>query len=87
MQKYGQESFFHLCGGASLVAQTVKNLPTVQETQVRSLSQKDPLKKEMVFLSGKSHGQSSLLGYSPGGHKESDTPERLILSIPFKWSA
>ena len=21
-----------------------------------------------------------------GGHKESDTPERLILSIPFKWS-
>ena len=30
------------------MAQTVKNLPTMQETQVRSLSQKDPLKKEMA---------------------------------------
>ena len=31
---------------ASLVAQTVKNLPAVQETQVLSLGQKDPLEKE-----------------------------------------
>ena len=29
--------------GASLVAQMVKNLPPVQETQVQSLSQEDPL--------------------------------------------
>ena len=29
--------------GASLVAQTVKNLPAMQETQVRSLSPEDPL--------------------------------------------
>ena len=27
----------------SLVAQTVKNLPAMQETQVRSLGQEDPL--------------------------------------------
>ena len=33
---------------ASLVAQTVKNLPAVQETQVRSLGQEDPLEKEMA---------------------------------------
>ena len=33
---------------ASLVAQTVKNLPAVQETWVRSLLQKDPLAKEMA---------------------------------------
>ena len=33
---------------ASLVAQLVKNLPAVQETQVRSLGQEDPLKKEMA---------------------------------------
>ena len=33
---------------ASLVAQTVKNLPTMWETQVRSLGQEDPLKKEMA---------------------------------------
>ena len=30
----------------TLVAQTVKNLPTVQETWVRSLDQEDPLEKE-----------------------------------------
>jgi len=30
---------------ASLVAQTVKNLPTVQETRVQSLGRKDPLEK------------------------------------------
>ena len=28
-----------------------------------------------VLLPGKSHGQRSLVGYSPWGHKESDTPE------------
>ena len=32
---------------SSLVAQTVKRLPTMQETQVRSLGQEDPLEKEM----------------------------------------
>ena len=30
---------------------------------------------ERVFLPGKSHGQRSLLGYSPRGNKESDTIE------------
>ena len=30
-----------------------------------------------MFLPGKSHGQRSLVGYSPWGHKESDTTERL----------
>ena len=29
------------------------------------------------FLPGKSHGQRSLVGYSPWGHKESETTERL----------
>ena len=33
---------------ASLVAQTVKCLPTMQETLVRSLGQEDPLEKEMA---------------------------------------
>ena len=33
---------------ASLVAQTVKRLPTMRETQVPSLGQEDPLEKEMV---------------------------------------
>ena len=33
---------------ASLVAQVVKTLPETQETQVRSLGQKDPLEKGMA---------------------------------------
>ena len=32
----------------SLVAQTVKRLPTLWETQVRSLGWEDPLEKEMA---------------------------------------
>ena len=61
--------------GASLVAQTVKNLPTMRETQVPSLGREDPLEKGMaptsIFFPGKSHGQRSLAGYSPWGQKES----------------
>ena len=34
--------------GASLAAQTVKNLPAVWETWVRSLGQEDPLEKGMA---------------------------------------
>ena len=34
--------------GASLVAQMVKNLPVMQETQVRSLGWEDRLEKEMA---------------------------------------
>ena len=33
---------------ASLVAELVKNLPTMQESQVRSLGGEDPLEKEMT---------------------------------------
>ena len=33
---------------ASLVAQTVKNLPAMQETRVQSLGWEDPLEKEMA---------------------------------------
>ena len=33
---------------ASLVAQMVKNLPAVQETQLQSLGWEDPLEKEMA---------------------------------------
>ena len=60
-----------MCRWASLVAQSVKNPPSMQETWVRSLGQEDALEKEMqptpVFLPGKSHGQRSLVGYSPYG--------------------
>ena len=35
-------------GRASLLAQSVKNLPAMQETQVQSLGWEDPLEKEMA---------------------------------------
>ena len=38
--------------GASMVAQTVKNLPAMQETQVPSLGREDALEKEMATKSG-----------------------------------
>ena len=44
---------------------------------VPSLGQEDPLEKEMAtspgFLPGESHGQRSLVGYSPWSRQESDT--------------
>ena len=36
-----------------------------------------------VFLPGESHGQRSPVGYSPRGHKESDTTERLHFHFYF----
>ena len=51
----------------------VKNMLVTQDTQVQSLDRKEPLEKGMattsVFLPGESHGQRSLVGYSPWGHR------------------
>ena len=43
----------------------LKNTPAKEETQVRALGLEDPLQPTPVFLPGKSHGQRSLVGYSP----------------------
>ena len=55
--------------GASPVAQTVKKLSAMQETQFRSLVQKDPLEKGMAthssILAREFHGQRRLAGYNP----------------------
>ena len=63
----------HTFNQASLVAQTVKNLPAMQETWVLSLSLEDPQRREWlptpVFLPEKFHGQKSLVGHSPLGCK------------------
>ena len=58
----------------------VKNPPASvgdAASKVASLNGEGPLEKEMakwqltpVFLPEKSHGQRSLAGYSPDGHKE-----------------
>ena len=54
----------------------------MQETQVWFLGQKDPLEEGMATHSSilaweKSHGPSSLAGYSPWGHKELGMTEQL----------
>ena len=63
------------------MAQTVKRLSPMWETQVRAVGWEDPLEEEMAIhsstLPGKSHGQRSLVGYSLWGRKESGTTERL----------
>ena len=72
-------------GGTSLVAQTVKCLPTMWENQVQSLGWEDLLEKEMAT-------HSSILAWEipwtekPArlqsmGHKESDTTERLYFDF------
>ena len=73
------------------MAQTVKHLPTLRETQIQSLGCEDLLEKEMattpVFLPGKSHGRWNLVGFSPWGRKESDMTERLhFTSLSIFWT-
>ena len=53
----------------SLVAQTVKHLPAMQERRKR-------WHPTPVLLPGESHGWRSLVGCSPWGHEESDITER-----------
>ena len=63
----------------SLVAQTVKNLPAMQETQIQSQGWENPLEKGMAthssILAWKVPRTEELGQYSPWGHKESDMTE------------
>ena len=56
-----------------MVAQMVKRLREMRETQVRSLGREDPWRRKWqptpIFLPRKSHGLRSLVGYSPRGHR------------------
>ena len=56
-----------------------------QEMRVRSLGREDPWRRKWhptpVFLPGESHGQRSLVGYSPWGCKELDTTEHACTMI------
>ena len=62
----------------------VKDLPTIQETQIPSLGWEDPLEKGMATHSSipawKIPWTEEPGSYSPWGGKESDTTERLTLS-------
>ena len=62
------------------VAQMVRNLRAMQETQVQALGREDPLQKGMatpVFLPGEPHGRRTLVDYTLWCCKESDTTEEL----------
>ena len=58
------------------MAQMVKNLPGMQQAwgSFPGSGRKNPWRRERlptpVFFPGESHGQVSLAGYSPWGHKE-----------------
>ena len=69
--------------GASLLTQTVKNLPAMWETQVRALDWEGPLEKGMAthftVLSWRIPWTGNLTGYSPWGH-ELNMTEQLTLS-------
>ena len=64
---------------APLAAQMVKNPPAMWETWVRSLGWEDPLEEDMAthssVLAWRILWTGEPGGYSPWGHKESDTTE------------
>ena len=62
--------------GAPLVAQMVKSLPAMWETWVGRIPWRRKQLPTPVFWPGEFHGL-----YSSWGHKESDTTERLSLSL------
>lgn len=81
--------FLYLSSWASLVAQTVRKLSSMWETQVWS-GVEDPTEKKMAthpkwlptpVFSREFHEERSLVGYSHVVYKESDMAEQLMLSF------
>ena len=70
--KTSVSNFCSISPSAYLIAQLVKNLPAMQETQFDSWDRKIPWRRKyqptLVFLHGESHGPKSLAGYSLEGH-------------------
>ena len=60
--------------GASLVAQRLKRLPAMRETQVRSLGREDPLEKEMAVY-------SSALAWKIPWMEEPDKLQSIVLQV------
>ena len=80
LQEYLHYSIFYFPGGSdgkSICLQCGRPgfHPWVRKIPWRRKQQPTP-----VLLPGKSHGQRSLVDYSPWGHRESDTTERLHFS-------
>ena len=80
----------------SLVFHTVKYLPTVQETWVRSLGQEDPLEKEMATHSStlawkipwtEEHGRLQSKGSQRVGHDWTTSPSTCKNHCISRWAA
>ena len=57
----------------------IKNLPANAGDKGLTPGQRSKWQPTPVFLPGKSHGQRSLAGYSPLGHKESDMTKQVSM--------
>ena len=73
----------------NLMAQTVKNLPAMQETCIWSLGQEDPLEKGMAthssILAWRIPRREESGGLQSTGSQMSDRTERLTLSLLEIW--
>ena len=70
--------------GASLIAQMVKNIPSVTG-DLNSIPWRRKWQPTPVSLPGKSYGQRSLVGCSLWDRKELETTERLTLCTKGYW--
>ena len=74
---------------ASLMTQTIKNLPAMKETKVLPLGGEDPLEKGMAthssILAWRIPWTEERGGHSPWGHRGLDTTEWLTLSHSAKF--
>ena len=68
-------SYCFKCVSLSPAGSAVNNLPAIKKTQETWGPLRRKWQPTPIFLLGKSHGQRSLVGYSPWGHKEPDTTE------------
>ena len=66
------------------MAQMIRNLPAMQETQVGKIPWGRKWQPTPVFLTEEFSGQRSLASYSPWHCKQLDVIEQLTLSFSFK---
>ena len=86
-ERHREKSPIILLFRASLVAQMVKNLPTMRETRfspwVGKISWRREWQLTLAFLPGEVHGQRSLAGYSPRGCREWDMTQHLTRLLSY----
>ena len=81
--KFADESFFHLLIGSRISVTRGWRSHSLLSFCTSSVLWRKEWQPTPVFLSGEFHGQRSLAGHSPWGHKESDTAELLSTSLSF----